>query len=599
MMHPLDLISGSWAILAARSVPLAAFGLVIALLGWLASRCRLDLRSRIRASHAALLALTAGALVVLLGPAVEPASGSPLPVVAEMLEAADALAEDLELPLPGRLGARPGAHIAEAPLAISARGIAAGLWLAGAIVGLLGLAAECWRLRRHLRSLPRAKGDELAALLLAAPPRWRESGLPAKVLLDAGARGPYSTRLAGSTIVLPPAWISEHPMETIELALAHEDAHLRHRDSWLLLAWRVARALWWWNPLARQLAAQAEELAEWRADASATGKLPARARALAAALVAMAAGAEPEAAQGMAASTARSLRRRLVQLLSPASTTARFAIFYRGILCLLGAMAIGALIGCAFPGSRETGAFVNGEIVRTTPDAWEQTKKRYPAFATALDSTGAAQNDGGEVARRLEARAKKHGRASERLVKMEIKFIESQVKAPESGTTRSELSVLSRVEADTFLRSMARDPGTKTTSYPRMVGRSGRSVMIRSVVNQPMLASSRTTRAPSGDASTVADIQYVPVGTMMSLCPVFTPSDRVRVETDLVISRIIGEDRFAGNPYPLISAWARSPAFDLTPGESVVIPGPVEKSGRRTHVVITISGESGSGRVGG
>lgn len=181
MMHPLDLISDSWAILATRSVPLAAFGLVIALLGWLASRCRLDLRSRIRASHAALLALTAGGLVVLLGPALEPATGSPLPALAEMLEAADALAEKLDLPLPEKLGAGTQAHIAEAPLAICPRDVVAGVWLAGAIVGLLGLAAECWRLRRHVRSLPRARGDDLAALLAAAPPSWPEGGLPARM----------------------------------------------------------------------------------------------------------------------------------------------------------------------------------------------------------------------------------------------------------------------------------------------------------------------------------------------------------------------------------------------------------------------------------
>lgn len=390
-------------------------------------------------------------------------------------------------------------------------------------------------------------------------------------------------------IVLPTYWSQEHPAETVELALAHEDAHLRYRDAWFLLAWRAARALWWWNPLARLLAAHAEELTEWRADSVAVGKQPARARALAAALVEMAAGASPVLAQSVAGRTACLLRRRIVRLMSPASGSARLAILHGGILCLLGALALGALVGCAIPGSLGRGAFVNGEIVRTTPDAWEQTKTRYPAFALVLDSTGAAQNDGGNVARQLEARARKHGRASGRTITVEIKFIESQIEASTLGATESDPLILSSAGANAFLRSNLRDPCTKTISYPRMVGRSGSSVMIRSVVNQPMLASSRSTRAPSGSASIVADIQYVPVGTMMSLCPVFMPSGRVRVETDLVISRIIGEDRFAGNPYPLISAWARSPAFDLTPGESVVIPGPVEKSGRRTHVMITIS----------
>lgn len=589
MMHPLDLLSDSWAFLAARSVPLAAFGLMIALLGWLASRRRLGLRAMIGASHAALVALTAGGLVVLLGPALEPAPGSPLPAVAEMLEVADALAENLELSLPGRLGARPRAHIADAHLAISLRGVVAGLWLAGAIVGLLGLTCECWRLRRHLRSLPRAQGDDLAALLTAAPSSWPKGRLPARMLLDAGARGPYSTRLAGPVIVLPACWSHEHPADIVELALAHEDAHLRHRDAWFLLAWRVARALWWWSPLVRLLAAHAEELTEWRADSVAAGRQPARARALAAALVEMAAGASPVAVQSMAGRTACLLRRRIVRLLSPASGSARFAILHQGILGLLGALAVGALVGCAFPGSRGKSAFVNGEIVRTTPDAWEQTKKRLPAFAVVLDSSNTAQNDGGRVARQLEAKARKHGRASGRLINLEIKFIESQVEASAFAATKSAPLILSSDEANTHLRSLLRDPRTKTTSYPRMVGQAGRSMIIRCVVNQPMLASSRSTQLPNGDGSTVADIQYVHVGTMVSLCPVFTASGRVHVESDLVISRIVGEEKFAGNPYPIVSVWARAPALDLAPGESAVIPGPIEESGRTTHVMITIS----------
>lgn len=193
------------------------------------------------------------------------------------------------------------------------------------------------------------------------------------------------------------------------------------------------------------------------------------------------------------------------------------------------------------------------------------------------------------MARQLEARSRRHGRASGRLVKMEIKFIELQTEAPQSVVKEREARILSPDELNTFLRSIIRDPHAKTTSYPRMMGRIGQTMMIRSVVNQPMLASSHSKQLAGEGASVATDIRYAPVGTILWLCPVFTPSGRIHIETDLMISRIVGEEKFGGNPYPIVSAWTNAPPLNLTEGESAVLPGPIEQSGKRTYLVITIA----------
>lgn len=245
------------------------------------------------------------------------------------------------------------------------------------------------------------------------------------------------------------------------------------------------------------------------------------------------------------------------------------------------------MVGCVFRGGSNAGPYLNGEIIHTTPNEWPRVQKRFPSMM--FNGEGSTTKDDDSMARQFEARARKHGRASERVIKVEIKFIESQTVASQPGTMDGGPRILSPDELNTFLRSIIRDPHAKTTSYPRMVGRIGQTMMIRSVVNQPMLASSHSKQLAGEGASVATDIRYAPVGTILWLCPVFTPSGRIHIETDLMISRIVGEEKFGGNPYPIVSAWTNAPPLNLTEGESAVLPGPIEQSGKRTYLVITIA----------
>ena len=258
---------------------------------------------------------------------------------------------------------------------------------------------------------------------------------------------------------------------------------------------------------------------------------------------------------------------------------------HQTILWLVAVMIAGTMAGCSFRGTSKASPYLNGEIIHTTPNEWPRVQKRFPAMM--FNGEGSTTKDDDSMARQFEARARKHGRASERVIKVEIKFIESQTVASQPGATDGEPRILSAGELNTYLRSIMRDPLTKTTSYPRMAGRAGHAMLIRSVVNQPMLASSQSRQLNGGGASTEVHIRYAPVGTILWICPVLTPSGRIHIATDLVISRIIGEEKFDGNPYPIVSAWRRAPALNIAEGEGVVIPGPIDESGRMTHLMIT------------
>jgi len=250
-------------------------------------------------------------------------------------------------------------------------------------------------------------------------------------------------------------------------------------------------------------------------------------------------------------------------------------------------MAAGTMVGCSIPGGSKTSPYVNGEIIHMTPNEWPQMRKRFPFMM--LDGSRSPTKEGSRMAQQFADRASKHGRANGGLCKMEIKLIESRTAAPQSSAKEGDVRILSPGELNTFLRTIMRDPSANITSYPRMACRMGQTMTIRSVVNQPMLASSQSKKLPDGDASAVADIRYAPVGTMFWLCPVLTPSGRIHIENDLMISRIIGEEKFDGNPYPIVSAWTRAPALNLADGESAVLHGPIEGSGQRTHLVVTIT----------
>jgi uncharacterized protein (TIGR03435 family) len=116
-------------------------------------------------------------------------------------------------------------------------------WIAGAVVGLIPVAAGLWAgrsVRQAARPWP--DGEVLAAEL------GRAIGRPIRVLIHDTLPGPLTSGLLCPAIVLPadaPAWTADD----LERALVHELAHIRRVDWMSQSLARIVVAMYWCHPL--------------------------------------------------------------------------------------------------------------------------------------------------------------------------------------------------------------------------------------------------------------------------------------------------------------------------------------------------------------
>lgn len=190
-------------------------------------------------TFAALLVLPA---IILVGPAIT----LELPVVASVernpvAESAPSLGSS------GSPGLSASAHtpkVSQWPPAFWMT-IARGVWIAGAISLLLGLALDIWRLRRIRReALPWPECRETLQALAA------ERGIRRHVelLLHENTPAPLTCGVKRPLILLP-SDAQEWKREDLQRALVHELEHVRRAD-WLVQAvTRAICACYWFHPL--------------------------------------------------------------------------------------------------------------------------------------------------------------------------------------------------------------------------------------------------------------------------------------------------------------------------------------------------------------
>ena len=122
------------------------------------------------------------------------------------------------------------------------------------------------------------------------------------------------------------------------------------------------------------------------------------------------------------------------------------------------------------------------------------------------------------------------------------------------------------------IRALSQDKNTKSISYPRMVTTNNREVVLRSVVNQPVLAGTASTSVGGGATSTQA-ISYLPIGTVLNILPKRLGAGKIQLNIALTVSRIIGEEVITGNPYPIASSRVYNAPVEVDDGYSVAIGG--------------------------
>jgi len=111
-----------------------------------------------------------------------------------------------------------------------------------------------------------------------------------------------------------------------------------------------------------------------------------------------------------------------------------------------------------------------------------------------------------------------------------------------------------------------------STSYPRVLTKNNREVVIRNVVNKPVLAASSST-TPGVGGTTTASIQYLPIGTTINVLPKVKSDGTVEMTVSLQLSNIIGSEIIGGNPYPVASSRLYTAPLKVESGYTVAIAG--------------------------
>ncbi len=133
-------------------------------------------------------------------------------------------------------------------------------------------------------------------------------------------------------------------------------------------------------------------------------------------------------------------------------------------------------------------------------------------------------------------------------------------------------AVLSADNLAVRLRAFLNDRDTTTVSYPRVLTRNNREVVIRSVVNTPVLASSSSV-TPGVGGTTTASISYLPIGTIINVLPKKMDDGSIGLNVAITISTIIRFEDIGGNLYPVVSSRVYNAALDVRSGYSLAIGG--------------------------
>lgn len=133
-------------------------------------------------------------------------------------------------------------------------------------------------------------------------------------------------------------------------------------------------------------------------------------------------------------------------------------------------------------------------------------------------------------------------------------------------------AVLSVSDVALTLRAFLEDRDTSQISYPRVLTRNNREVVIRSVINQPVLASTSSV-TPGIGGTTTASISYLPIGTIINVLPKQMDDGSIFLNISISISNILRQENIAGSLYPVASTRVFNAALAVTSGFTVAIGG--------------------------
>jgi beta-lactamase regulating signal transducer with metallopeptidase domain/thioredoxin-like negative regulator of GroEL len=231
-------------------------------------------------------------------------------------------------------------------------------WLTGAAVVCVRTVAQVRQQRRALRSawecpagLNSAVAETARGLALRTP----------RVLISEQIDAPFVSCLGNPVLVWPASLTGEDSLANCRGVLAHELAHIRRRDHWVVRLEALAAPLWWWDPVFWFVRRRLDETRELACDALAVESSRSDRRALADLLLAFSTSGRPApsfASLRTGIASSHSLRRRLAMLFDQSVS---------GRVSPAGVALTGLLAAAAVPG-------------------WAWSQEEAPATATAEQS---------------------------------------------------------------------------------------------------------------------------------------------------------------------------------------------------------------------
>jgi beta-lactamase regulating signal transducer with metallopeptidase domain len=241
----------------------------------------------------------------------------------------------------------------------------AAIWAAGALV----VIARAWIASRAALAAARGYPDAPAAAAATLAELAARAGVrPPRLAIGDPHTGPHVLGLARPTIVVPPALVepgTEAPL--LRAALLHELAHVARRDAVGRAVQVIARAGFWFFPVAHFASRRLEQAREAACDALALELEGISRPVYARLLVRM---AQLRAAPGVALAARRTLDARVAAVLGP-PTGARLGWLQRAGLMVWIALALGGARGAA-AGADESACVYTSELA-------EALRAAYPA----------------------------------------------------------------------------------------------------------------------------------------------------------------------------------------------------------------------------
>jgi beta-lactamase regulating signal transducer with metallopeptidase domain len=507
---------------------------------------------------------------------------TPLPPRAinpDLLVASDRAAADLPVrTLPELPDGIPASFTEQAPQSRFVANLVR-VWLGGAAIALGWIALGAWqaaRLLRRSQESPEWSRQELALLVASKrrQPRLRVSERIATAVA-LGTRRPH--------ILLPARSVQPDNLAGVRAALAHEWAHIRHGDLWLLALERLLLPLFFWHPLFWLLRRRVRFDQELLADAAAAGEQPLE---YAEALLAWAKSAVASPARpplGMAAlslwENPQSLTRRVEMILQakrPLLPTAS-----RPWRFLVTASLLSLVLGLSLVTLRPTATAQEDADRASKNDSPAKRKKQKKARAEARAAVDVESRIYADPATAEADRA----RTGETPIQMnlmvyELPDDELTIAKTDLGSFLQETSRECRAEdhliianyngeqLEIMLQRLNKEPGVEVLSRPKVITLSDREAQIQIGSQGPLVQI-----AESVNGKVKSRVESITAGLELTIKPRLHPGGEVELAIVLEHSRLLPASKDAAAPKALPALQRRKVQLDaeVRLGETVVI----------------------------